>query len=215
MRRRPCEQSRAPGPEPRKRLDMAEPLHPVEEGVALQERRVGGIDQRITRAVEIGAAALLLERLLQPLERNRDLLRHPLIVRLGVGISRRGHDLGESRYVVGPGAIDGALHRILRMQPRRDRLIEVLGDRVRFEQRHAVVDAQDRHLLVRGNGEEPIGPVVAVDVAKLEVDPLLAQHDRGTLHPGASLKADQQVFRHGGLRSGSLPILYGERCRKQ
>src|SRR5215472_2828770 len=72
VRRGALEQCRAPSLEPRKRLDMAELLHPVQEEVALQEWRVGGVHQRILGAVEEGATALLRERLLQPLERHRD-----------------------------------------------------------------------------------------------------------------------------------------------
>ena len=53
---------------------MAERPDPVEEEIALQERRIGGIHQRIFGAVEKRAAALLLQRLLEPLERHRDLV---------------------------------------------------------------------------------------------------------------------------------------------
>src|SRR5437867_7586615 len=34
-----------------------------------------------------------------------------------------------------------------------------------------------------------------VNVAKLEIDLLLAQHDRRALHPGTGLEADEQIFR--------------------
>ena len=85
------------------------------------------------------------------------------------------------------------------MQPRRNGLVQELGDRIRFE-RNPVVEAQHRYLLVRRDGQEPVGAVVGLDVTELEVDLLLAQHDRGTLHPWAGLEADQQIFRHDGLR---------------
>src|SRR5690349_17249049 len=45
-------------------------LDPVEKVVALHERRVGGIDQRRFGAVEEGSAALLFERLFDPLKRH-------------------------------------------------------------------------------------------------------------------------------------------------
>ena len=85
------------------------------------------------------------------------------------------------------------------MQPRRDGLVEIFVDRVRLEQRNLVVDAQHRHLLVRRDGEEPVGPVVAVDMLEFELDALLAQHDRRALHPRAGLEADKQIFRHDAL----------------
>jgi hypothetical protein len=36
-------------------------------------------------------------------------------------------------------------------------------------------------------------------VLELEINLLLAQHDRDALHPRAGLKTDQPKFRHGGL----------------
>src|SRR5712691_9171942 len=52
VRRGTREQRVAPGPKPPELLDMAEPLHPVEEDVALQERRIGGVQQRVAGTVE-------------------------------------------------------------------------------------------------------------------------------------------------------------------
>src|SRR5258707_2206703 len=54
--------------QPRELLDMAERRHPVEEGVALQERRVGRVDQRVPGAVEERAGVLARQRPFQPLE---------------------------------------------------------------------------------------------------------------------------------------------------
>ena len=41
--------------------------------------------------------------------------------------------------------------------------------------------------------------MVPVDMTKLELGVLFAQHDRGALHPGAGLEADQEIFRHDVL----------------
>src|SRR5262249_47958929 len=79
---------------------------------------------------------------------------------------------------------------------------EILVDRVRLEQRDRIVDAQHRHLLVRRDGEEPVGPVVRLDVAEFERDVLLAQRDRGALHPRTRLEADQQIFGHRAIPGG-------------
>ena len=140
-------------------------LYPVEEDVALQERCVGRIHQRVCGTVEEGPAALLLERLLQALERlgifpppccSRPRCRHR---RSRSPRPRRSAD-SRSR----PGS------RRARPDPRdaaaADRFVQVLGDGVQFEQRHLVVDAQHRHFLVRRNREEPIGPIVGLDVAE-------------------------------------------------
>src|SRR6202165_4400358 len=91
------------------------------------------------------------------------------------------------------------------MQPRRDRFVEVLVDRIRFEQRYLVVDAQHRHFLVRRNGEEPVGTIVRFDMAELEGSLLFAQHDRRALHPGAGLEAYQKIFRHDLLAGMFAP----------
>jgi hypothetical protein len=64
MRRSAREQGFAPCLEAREFLDVAEGFDAIEEGVALEERRVGGVDQRIGGAVEEGAGALFLQRLL-------------------------------------------------------------------------------------------------------------------------------------------------------
>src|SRR5262249_41085524 len=50
VRRWALEQCCAPSLEPRKCLDAAELLHPVQEEVALQEWRVGGVHERIIGA---------------------------------------------------------------------------------------------------------------------------------------------------------------------
>ena len=134
MGRRPVHQRLGPRLQPRVLLDQAVWLDAFEEHVALQERRIGGIDQGIFGAVEERAAALLVERLFEPLERLRRLLGRLVVVGLGGGVSRAGHRAGKGRHVVSPGTVDGALDRVLRMQPRLDRLIEILVDRVRLEQ---------------------------------------------------------------------------------
>ena len=67
-----CHQRVGPGLQPRIFLDQADRPDAVEEEIALQERRIGGIDQRIFRAVEERAAALCSSALLEPLERHRD-----------------------------------------------------------------------------------------------------------------------------------------------
>src|SRR5262245_36664892 len=55
-------------------LDLTKLLDPVEKIIALQKRRVSGVDQRIFGTVEEGSATLLFERLFDPLERHRHLL---------------------------------------------------------------------------------------------------------------------------------------------
>src|SRR6516164_7074851 len=92
------------------------------------------------------------------------------------------------------------------MQARRDRLIQIFDDGVRFEQRDLLVDAQHRHLLVRRDGEEPFGPVVRLNMPELERDALFAQHDRRALHPRAGFKAYQKIFCHD-LLAGLVPPL--------
>src|SRR5215831_18220933 len=59
VRRWTLEERCGPRLEARKLVDVAELPYPVQEEVALQERRVGGVHQRILGAVEVGAAALL------------------------------------------------------------------------------------------------------------------------------------------------------------
>src|SRR5579859_1944842 len=191
MRRRPREQRLGPGFEPRIFVDDAERLYAIEVEITLQEWRICSVDQRIFGAVEERAGrALLLQRPLELAERRGNFLRRRLVRGFVRRIAGRGDRAGEGRHVIGPGTVDGALHRILGVQPRRDRLVQIFGDRARFEQRHGVVDAQHRHLLVRRDGEEPVRPVVRIDVPELERDVLFAQHDRGALHPRARLEAD-------------------------
>src|SRR3982074_2151668 len=52
---------------------------------------------------------------------------------------------------------------------------------------------------MRRDGEEPIGPVVPIDMPQLEFDALLAQHNRRALHPRAGLETHQKIFRHDTL----------------
>ena len=73
MSRRPLHQRLGPRLQPRVLLDQAVWLDAFEEHVALQERRIGGIDQGIFGAVEERAAALLVERL--PKTRSGKILR--------------------------------------------------------------------------------------------------------------------------------------------
>src|SRR5713101_5896775 len=61
MRRLTIEKCLHPRFQARELLDQAELLDPVEEVVALQEGRIGSVDQRVFSAVEEGAAALLFE----------------------------------------------------------------------------------------------------------------------------------------------------------
>ena len=56
---------------------------------------------------------------------------------------------------------------------------------------------------MRRDREEPVGPVVGLDMPELEVDLLLAEYDRRALHPRAGLEADEHVFGHGVLREFS------------
>ena len=75
MRRGPLQQRLRPRLQPRVFPDQADRPDAVEEEIALQERRIGGVDQRIFRAVEQRPRALLLQRALEPLERHRDFRR--------------------------------------------------------------------------------------------------------------------------------------------
>src|SRR5947207_13025552 len=50
--------------QPRIVFKLTDRLDAVEEQIALQEGRIGGIDQRVSGAVEKGAAALLYQRFL-------------------------------------------------------------------------------------------------------------------------------------------------------
>src|SRR4029078_4664501 len=52
------------------------------------------------------------------------------------------------------------------------------------------------HLLVRRDGEEPVGPVVPIDMPEFELDALFAQYDCRALHPRTGLEAHQKIFRH-------------------
>src|SRR5215831_19860323 len=94
----------APSLEARVVLDQADRPNAVEEEVALQERRVAGIDQRVGRAVEERAAALPGERGLEPLERDWNLRHRLVVVGRAVRIGASGSALREAREVVGPGA---------------------------------------------------------------------------------------------------------------
>ena len=69
-------------------LDQADRPDAVEEKIALQERRIGRIDQRIFRAVEQRPGALLLQRALDPLERQRDFLERIPVARLVVRVGQ-------------------------------------------------------------------------------------------------------------------------------
>jgi hypothetical protein len=180
---------------------MAELFDPVQKEIALQKRRVGGVHQRVFPAVKKRAAALLFKRLFEPLERDRDAGRCLVVLVFGISIGGCGHDAGKGRYIIGPGPVQGALDRVLGMQPRRDRFVQILVDGVRFEQRHSIVDAQRWDFLVRRDGEEPIGPIVRLNMAQLELGILFAKHDSRALHPRAGLEADQHVFCHGVLLS--------------
>ena len=180
----------APRGELREFLDHAQRLQPVHEGVALQERRVGGIDQRELRPVEVGpVVAALRERLVELLEGLGHLGRARGELLFRIGIHRVRDRAGEGRHVVGPRAVARARDRILRMQPRLGGLLQVFGDGVRLEERLLAVDLQHRHLGMRRDGEKPRRAVVAVDVGDVVGDLLRLQHDRRALNPGAGLEA--------------------------
>src|SRR6185312_17139128 len=82
--------------EPWEFVDDAERLDAVEEEVALQERRVGGIDQRILCAVEQRTGrALFLQRALELAERGRNFFGHRIVGCLVRRIAGRRDRRGE------------------------------------------------------------------------------------------------------------------------
>src|SRR5690349_12991155 len=165
---------------------MAELPDPLQEKVPLQEGSISGIHERVAGPVEVGTTATLaLQRLLEFLEWARDLCCRLVEIRLGVGISVRGTQIYKRWHVLDPGAVDRALDGVLRVQARRVRLVQVFGDRARFEQRYPIVQPQHRHFVVWRDGAEPVGPIIRFDVLELEIDIFLTQYDRDTLHPGA------------------------------
>ena len=87
MGRGPVHQRLGPRLQPREFLYQPIRLDPFEEHVALQKRRIGGIDQGIFGAVEERAAALLFARLFEPIEGLRRLLGRLVVVGLGGGIA--------------------------------------------------------------------------------------------------------------------------------
>src|SRR5215470_18903923 len=72
MRRRLFDQCLGPALEPWISVDDTERLNAIEEEIALQERRIGGVHQRVFRAVEERAhRALPLQRAFKLLESRR------------------------------------------------------------------------------------------------------------------------------------------------
>src|SRR5215831_13074985 len=108
MSRRPRRQRLGPCLEAWEFLDLAERPNAIEEIVSLQERRIAGVDQRIAWTVEEWPAALLFERLFEPVERDGNLRHRRVVGGRIVRIGAAGDALRESRDVVGPGAVDGA-----------------------------------------------------------------------------------------------------------
>ena len=89
---------------------------------------------------------------------------------------------GKCGNKVVPGAMPGTLERVFRMQPRRDLLVQVLGDRVRLEQ-GPPVHLQHRDFPVRRQLEEPVRLVAQIDVGDFKVHVLGAQDNHGALYP--------------------------------
>ena len=101
--------------------------------MALQEGRIGRVDQGIVGAVEEGSAALALQRLLEFLEGRWNLCRGLVVFGLARGVGVIGGQINESRQIFDPRSVDGPLHWILWVKPRRYRLVQVFCDRTGFE----------------------------------------------------------------------------------
>ena len=183
------------------RLDQREGIQqpgveiPFDELEALEERRVGRVDQAQRVAVEVRPVvpALAPDRFFQPLHPLGRLGQTFLHRFAGPGVVDAAQRLGEVGHEVGPSAVPGPLDRVVRMEPRRHDLVEEFGDRVRFEER-LVLDDQNRDLAVRRNLEEPVGLLSEIDVGYVELDLFGAHQDHGALHPGSGERADQVVF---------------------
>src|SRR6185503_201030 len=100
-----------------------------------------------------------------------------------------------------PSAMAGALERIARVKRVRRRLLEVLADDRRLEERD-VVDLQERRLPERRLRQEPGRLLGEVDVDALEGEALLHEGDGDALDVGAEVVAHERQLRHGILRSG-------------
>ena len=134
--------------------------------------------------------SLRIERRLQP--------REALEQQLALGLQRRRvrrrvvrpARVQHLRADLHPAAVPRAFERVRGMQPRRQRLVEVLADHGRLEHRR-VADQQHRRLAQRRHGGEPRRLVGQVHPAALEGHALLAQHDRRALHVGAQRVAGE------------------------
>ena len=102
----------------------------LDERVALEEGRVGGVDEAELRAVEVGTVVvpLLGKRLLELGEPPARGLHPPGERRIVPRVVHGAEVGGEIRDEVGPGPVSRALVRVFGMQPRRDHLVEVLRD---------------------------------------------------------------------------------------
>ena len=85
----------APRFEPREFFDVPEPLDAIEKYIALQKRRVGGIDQRVLGTIEKRTAVLFFQGLLEALERHRDPFGSFVVFFFGIGIGGCSHVLAK------------------------------------------------------------------------------------------------------------------------
>ena len=109
-----------------------------------------------------------------------------LLPLLGVRGGYSAEARGKYGNKVVPGAMPGTLERVFRMQPRRDLLVQVFGDRVRLEQ-GPPIHLQHRDFPVRRQLEEPIRLVAEIDVGDFKFHVLGAQDNHGALDPGSGV----------------------------
>lgn len=105
----------------------------------------------------------------------------------------------------------GTRQRVVGMQrDTRLRFLQIFADDAAFEQHRLaavlLLDPQQWHFAQRRDLQEPVGLVGKIDVDALEGHALFEQSDRGALHIGAEMMADEGKLAHGGL-------LGNDRCK--
>ena len=105
----------------------------------------------------------------------------------GVGRELRLHQLPGKRY---PAALPGTVERVVRLQGRRQYIVEKLVDNSRVE-KDLAIDAQDRDLSEGRHRIEPRRRFGKIDESGLEIHPLFVERDQAPLSEGTILEGNQ------------------------